>query len=294
MTIPAGVEVWYRAVEQAVPISRELLAPAASVSGGGSTGILDRELVVTTYRVRTAFAGASVGDTITATQVIDVSGTPSTVSTIWRNQSAAADLGAAPAAANLELVGSQALTDAQLRAAAVAITATALPLPTGAATAAAQATGNTLLTNLDGEVGALDVAAAPADGTGNYSIIAGIKRGLLNWATLLARIPALVNGRLPVNSSIPTSGSGTILALTTAATGANFTAFAAQACVALDIVNNTGVTIEYRRGGAGTAMQIPSGAARMVIGITNANQIDVRRTDASNTPVTLQAEAFVA
>jgi hypothetical protein len=104
-----------------------------SGGGGGGGSSSDRELVVTTYRVKTAFAGASVGDTITATQVIDVSGTPSTVSTIWRNQTTATDLGAAPAAANLELVGSQALTDAQLRAAAVAISAASLPLPTGAA-----------------------------------------------------------------------------------------------------------------------------------------------------------------
>ena len=40
-------------------------------------------------------------------------------------------------------------------------------------------------------------------------------------------------------------------------------------------------------------MQIPSGAARMVIGITNANQIDVRRTDTGNSQVTVQAEAIV-
>lgn len=99
--------------------------------------------------------------------------------------------------------------------------------------------------------------------------------------------------RVPVASSIPVASSATILGLTTAATGTNWTAFASQACSALDIVNNTGVTVEYRRGAAGTAMQIPTGAARMVIGITNANQIDMRRTDTANTQVTLQAEAFV-
>jgi hypothetical protein len=106
------------------------------VGGGGGSGgnSHDRELVVTTYRVRTAFTGASVGDTVTCTQVIDVKSTPSTVSTIWRNQTTAADLAAVPAAANLELVGSQALTDAQLRASAVAVSAAALPLPSGAAT----------------------------------------------------------------------------------------------------------------------------------------------------------------
>jgi len=77
----------------------------------------DRELVVSTYHCKTAFAGASVGDTITATQVLDVSAAPTTVSTVWRNQTTATDLSGAPLAANLEIVGAQALTDAQLRAA---------------------------------------------------------------------------------------------------------------------------------------------------------------------------------
>ena len=109
--------------------------PVKVIGGAG----LDRELVVSTYTVKTAFAGASVGDTITMTQVIDVSGSPSTAGTIWRNQSTASDLVGAPSAANLTLVGSQALTDGQLRAAAVAISAASLPLPAGAATDAAQA-----------------------------------------------------------------------------------------------------------------------------------------------------------
>jgi hypothetical protein len=155
---------------------------AAGGSGGGNSNNHDRELVVTTYRVKTAFTGASVGDTVTCTQVIDVKNTPSTVSTIWRNQTTAADLATVPAAANLELVGSQALTEAQLRASAVVVSAPAL-------------------TSLDANVGALDATAAPADGTGNYSIIAALKRGLLNWASLLARIPALESGRMPVTDA---------------------------------------------------------------------------------------------
>jgi hypothetical protein len=114
----------------------------SGITGGGGTTV-DRELVVSTYRVKTAFTGASVGDTITSTQIISVSGTPTTVSTIWRNQTTAADLGSTPSAANLELVGSQALTDTQLRASAVAISATTLPLPTGASTETTLAALNT-------------------------------------------------------------------------------------------------------------------------------------------------------
>ncbi|MEN9885468.1 MAG: Erwinia phage phiEaP-8 [Pseudomonadota bacterium] len=149
------------------------------------------------------------------------------------------------------------------------------------------------LASIDTDLGLTTDAAATTD-TGTFSLIALVKRSLTNWTTLLGRIPASVSGRVPVNSSIPTTGSGTILQLQTSTTGSTYVAFQAQACVALDIVNNTGVTIEYRRGATGTAMQIPNGAARMVIGITNANQIDVRRTDTSNTQVTLQAEAFTA
>ncbi len=92
---------------------------------GGSGPTTDRELVVSTYRCKTAFTGASVGDTITATQIIDVSGdTPTTVSTIWRNQTTAADLASAPSAANLELNGTTALTAAQLTAAGLALEVT--------------------------------------------------------------------------------------------------------------------------------------------------------------------------
>jgi hypothetical protein len=44
--------------------------------------------------------------------------------TLWRNESTAADLASAPLAANLELVGASALTDAQLRATAVSVSET--------------------------------------------------------------------------------------------------------------------------------------------------------------------------
>lgn len=100
-----------------------------SVSGGGAGGSSgpDRELVVSTYRCKTAFTGASVNDTITATQIIDVSGaSPTTVGTVWRNQTTAADLASAPSAANLELTGSTALTAAQLTAAGLALETTQL------------------------------------------------------------------------------------------------------------------------------------------------------------------------
>jgi hypothetical protein len=98
----------------------------------------------------------------------------------------------------------------------------------------------------------------------------------------------------PMPVSVPLAVSATILTLTTAATGTNWTAFGSSACDALDLTNSTSVAIEYRRGGAGNGMQVLSGASRLIVGISNANQIEVRRVDTSNTQVTIQAEALVA
>ena len=187
--------------------------------GGGGGSSRDRELVVTTYRVKTAFTGASVGDTITATQVIDVSGAPSTVSTIWRNQTTATDLGAVPAAANLELVGSQALTDAQLRAEAVAISAASLPLPTGAAT-------ETTLSALNTKIPALESGRVPVDGSGVTQPIAAVALPLptgaaseTTLADLNTKVPVqIVPGLLPVDT-LGTPGAPRVQA--TSGTAAN-------------------------------------------------------------------------
>lgn len=102
-----------------------------------------------------------------------------------------------------------------------------------------------------------------------------------------------VSAANPMPSSVPGAVSATILSLTTAATGTNYTAFSSQTCQSLDIVNTSSVAIEYRRGAAGNAMTILSGSSRLVVGITNANQIDVRRVDQSNTQITIPAEAIV-
>jgi hypothetical protein len=102
-----------------------------------------------------------------------------------------------------------------------------------------------------------------------------------------------VSAANPMPTSVPGAVSATIMSLTTAATGTNYTAFSSQTCQALDIVNTSSVAIEYRRGGAGNTMTILSGSSRLVVGITNADQISVRRVDTSNTQITIPAEAIV-
>jgi hypothetical protein len=102
-----------------------------------------------------------------------------------------------------------------------------------------------------------------------------------------------VSAANPLPASVPGAQSVTILSLTTAATGATYTAFASQACNSLDIVNTSSVAIQYRRGATGNAMTILGGSSRLIVGISNANQIDVRRVDQSNTQITIPAEAIV-
>jgi hypothetical protein len=52
----------------------------------------------------------------------------------------------------------------------------------------------------DANIGQTSDSAATTD-TGTFSVIALIKRGLQNWTSLLAKIPALVSGRIPVDGS---------------------------------------------------------------------------------------------
>lgn len=84
----------------------------------------------------------------------------------------------------------------------------------------------------------------------------------------------------------------TITNLTTAAVGTNWTAFGSLACEILEVVNDTGTDLEYRRGGAGLTMIITAGQTREIRGIINANTISFKRKDSSNTQVTVRAEAF--
>ena len=85
-----------------------------------------------------------------------------------------------------------------------------------------------------------------------------------------------------------------ILNLTTNNPGSTYVAFEDSPCNSLDIVNASGTALEYKRNGDGFSMQMPDQSARNVVGITNANQVSVRRVDVSNTTVTISAEAITA
>lgn len=108
-------------------------------------------------------------------------------------------------------------------------------------------------------------------------------------SSVITQLTTVVNQlKAPVYSSVTV-----ITAPTSAVTGATYTPFGNVPCAFIDLVNHTGFDVEYRRNGAGEFITIPTGQSRIIEGITNANQISVRRKDGLNTSITVRAEAYV-
>lgn len=93
----------------------------------------------------------------------------------------------------------------------------------------------------------------------------------------------------PLPVAAPRATAGGNMSAQTANPGSGWTAFASQALGRLVISNGTGTAIEFQQDATGVALPIPSGAVMEIRGITNANQIRVRRVDQSNTQVTVAA-----
>lgn len=75
--------------------------------------------------------------------------------------------------------------------------------------------------------------------------------------------------------------------VTTANPGSGWAALPNIACDRVLLINSTGTDIEARRGGAGTAVPILDSNGLEFEALTNANQLEVRRVDQSNTQVTV-------
>lgn len=168
-------------------------------------------------------------------------------------------------------------------------------LPDNAATAANQVAAN----NAFGQ----QSDAAAGNDSGAFSLMAYIKRISSMIVFLRAQLPASLGPKTSAlslsvapstdaNLSRETYTTVTVLSVLTQATGANWATFNSTTCSSLDIVNNSGVDIEYRRNGGGNSMVVRDGYSRLIQGITNASQIIVRRVDQANTVVTVTAEAY--
>lgn len=137
-----------------------------------------------------------------------------------------------------------------------------------------------------------DVVASP----GIYTMLGRLKSLADLFGTISANPTAnTVLGRLKdihMAVSAPKFTTVTITNLTTAADGTTFTAFASLACEYLDVFNDTGTDLEYRRGTTGLTMIIPAGEQRKIYGLTNANGIQFKRKDSAVTQVIVRAEAY--
>lgn len=107
---------------------------------------------------------------------------------------------------------------------------------------------------------------------------------LVELASVESRLDTVIN--YLENLSVQGAGNTSVQ---TAVVGTDWAAFPAQMCERLIVVNDTGTKLEVRQGGAGVGLPINDGAGFTFEGITNANQLEVRRVDTSNTQVTVYA-----
>jgi hypothetical protein len=75
--------------------------------------------------------------------------------------------------------------------------------------------------------------------------------------------------------------------VSTAATGTNFVQLVSAPASEVVIYNRSGVEISWRYGASGQELRIVNGIGETIPVVANADEIRVRRTDQSNTPVTI-------
>lgn len=255
-------------------------APAAPGAGLRPAAGGDNQVTTELFEAVAAGAGYSIGDTLGRVLVIGLGSTPPTVETLWLNLSTGLTLPAAPSVADIVAqAASIAATQSGVWTVAVS-SAAALPLPAGASTDANQVLELLALADLNDAL--LDVHSVVAD--------------LATEATLeqLNAKVTTAGTRVRTADSLPNADTAAIQAVATHATvGATYIVLAPQACMSLQIVNPTDTIVEYQRAGAGAAMPVmPYGGSALVVAITNANQIGIRRRDQAATSVTVAVETF--
>ncbi|CAB4163358.1 hypothetical protein UFOVP813_16 [uncultured Caudovirales phage] len=79
------------------------------------------------------------------------------------------------------------------------------------------------------------------------------------------------------------------ISLTTSETGTDFVTFADSPCSRVNVWNLTGQSLTFKYEEDEGTFVLPSGLAYAFSGVNNASQLLVKRTDESNTPVTLNS-----
>lgn len=84
----------------------------------------------------------------------------------------------------------------------------------------------------------------------------------------------------------------TYIFVTTANPGTSYTTFADTPCTFLRVRNASAVDIAVKKVAGGDFITIAAGRSENLYGVKNANLLQVRRTDTSNTGVRVEAEVF--
>ncbi|CAB4186607.1 hypothetical protein UFOVP1329_4 [uncultured Caudovirales phage] len=79
------------------------------------------------------------------------------------------------------------------------------------------------------------------------------------------------------------------LSLTTSEVGTDFVAFEDSPCSIANVWNLTGQSLTFKYANDAGTFVLPTGLAYAFCGLNNANQLRVKRSDESNTPVTLNS-----
>lgn len=155
--------------------------PIVITGGTGGTGSStpDVESVSSTYEAIVATTEYAIGDMVQRNRFFNTTTPATTYTDVWLNITKGTGINTAPPVVNLKPLRESTLTAADL---------TTIVIKTSEQDASATVTN----------MGRIADVAAAADGTGNYTLISGIKRLAIGMFDLLARTPALQSGRVPV------------------------------------------------------------------------------------------------
>lgn len=128
-----------------------------------------------------------------------------------------------------------------------------------------------------------------------------------NQATQIT-LQTAIRDRLPsagiFTPGTPRSASSPVaVSVLTAGVGTNWSAFPSQACTSLDLINTAvastspsaiaaATNLRWRFVGQTVHQTLREGASQLVLGITNASQVEIQRVDGSNTQISLAAIAY--
>jgi hypothetical protein len=220
-----------------------LVVSGAGDSGGGGDGGAERALLTMDYHAKNAFTGASIGDWIRSTQVLDLSGDdPVQVgSTIWTNETTGLALASAPLITDLQTTDAAGgLTNAQLRATAVAMSSV--------------------------DLGTMTDTIATTD-TGTFSLIALFKSLLSKTALLVGYGANEVTALNAINAKFPTLISAMINLAGVAVTSTVGAVVPTNASRKAIYFRNTGPGLIGIGPGVGTGAALTMLTATIVLGV---------------------------